>query len=86
VGKRYACINVNETKDKLRTYQMFLEQGGKVLIDQVFPFGQAREAYARVESGRARGKVVVDVGTAGQARARLSAETSRAGPSSSAAT
>lgn len=85
VGKRYACINVNETKEKLRTYQMFLEQGGRVLIDQVFPFGQAREAYARVESGRARGKVVVDVGTGGQARARLSAEASRAGPSSSAA-
>jgi NADPH:quinone reductase-like Zn-dependent oxidoreductase len=32
------------------------------LVDRVFPFAQAREAYAYLEAGRHFGKVVVDVG------------------------
>ena len=32
------------------------------VIDKVFPFGQAKEALAYLEKGRAKGKVVVQIG------------------------
>ena len=31
----------------------------QVVVDRVFPFAQAREALAYLETGRAKGKVVV---------------------------
>lgn len=60
-GKRYACIRLMPTKEKLESYGWYKEHGGKILIDGVYPFDQAREAYARLESGRAKGKVVLEV-------------------------
>jgi len=35
--------------------------GVKPVIDRVFPFGQAREAYRHMASGAHFGKVVIDV-------------------------
>jgi NADPH:quinone reductase-like Zn-dependent oxidoreductase len=32
------------------------------VIDKVFPFDQAKEALAYLEKGRAKGKVVVQIG------------------------
>ncbi|BEI81566.1 hypothetical protein CcaverHIS002_0207260 [Cutaneotrichosporon cavernicola] len=60
-GRRYACIKLNPSKDKLESYEKFMEEGGKVIVDSVWPFGKAREAYERLESARAKGKVVVEV-------------------------
>lgn len=60
-GRRYACIKLDPTKEKLETYDRFLKADGKVMVDGVWGFGEAREAYERLESARAKGKVVVEV-------------------------
>ncbi|CAK9783853.1 unnamed protein product [Cutaneotrichosporon oleaginosum] len=60
-GRRYACIMLDPTKEKLETYDKFLTAGGKVMVDGVWGFDEAREAYKRLESARAKGKVVVEV-------------------------
>lgn len=60
-GKRYACIRLVPTKDKLATYESFMAAGGKITLDSTHEFAQAKAAYERLESGRARGKVVVQV-------------------------
>lgn len=60
-GRRYACIMLDATKEKLETYDAFHKAGGKVLVDSVWGFDEAPKAYERLESARAKGKVVVEV-------------------------
>lgn len=63
-GRRYACIKLDPSKDKLETFELFGKAGGKVLVDSVWGFGEAPKAYKRLESARAKGKVVVEVAKA----------------------
>ncbi|KAL8906526.1 MAG: hypothetical protein Q9207_001964 [Kuettlingeria erythrocarpa] len=55
-------------EQKVQDLQQMAElvQAGKVkaVIDSRFPFGQAAEAFAKLKTGRARGKIVVDVASA----------------------
>lgn len=60
-GRRYACIKLDPSKDKLETYAQFARAGGKVIVDSVWAFDEAPKAYERLESARAKGKVVVEV-------------------------
>ncbi|ORY29984.1 hypothetical protein BCR39DRAFT_530449 [Naematelia encephala] len=59
-GKRYACISLDQKTSYLDTIPVFLQRGGKVIIDSTFPFAEAKEAFAKLESSRAVGKVVVE--------------------------
>ena len=45
-----------------------LVDGGKlkVVVDKVFPFAQTADAFAYLEQGRAKGKVIVEVAEATQ--------------------
>lgn len=62
LGPRYYCINLSPTEEN--TNQMFtmLNKGSvKPVIDSVFAFSnQAKEAYERLNTSRAKGKIVID--------------------------
>jgi NADPH:quinone reductase-like Zn-dependent oxidoreductase len=49
------------TKDMTQIVEWVKEGKIKAVIDQRFPFEQAPEAIARLKTGRAKGKIVVDV-------------------------
>lgn len=77
VGTRYRCINLAPTRDIIDTIPEFLAGADKVIIDSIWKFPvsaagenalpfwltsqQTRDAFAKLESGRAVGKVVVEV-------------------------
>ena len=62
-GGHYRYLFMRPDGDQLRLITPMLESGQiKPLIDKVYPLEQTREALAHVESGRARGKVVIAVG------------------------
>jgi len=49
------------TREELAAVATFMaDRGIKPVIDSVYPFGQAADAFARLESGDAFGKVVLD--------------------------
>ncbi|KAF2835857.1 NAD(P)-binding protein [Patellaria atrata CBS 101060] len=59
-GEAYDCIYLEENK-------AFLEEAlqlptDKIIIDSTFKFEDTKDAYDRLNTGRARGKVVVEVG------------------------
>jgi NADPH:quinone reductase-like Zn-dependent oxidoreductase len=57
---RYSFLFVHPDGGQLAAIGELLEAGKiRPVIDQVFPFGQAKEALAYLEKGRAKGKVVV---------------------------
>lgn len=62
-GKRkYTGFFPHPEKADLRQIGMWMkEEKVKAVIDQKFPFEQAPDAFTRLKTGRARGKVVVDV-------------------------
>lgn len=48
--------------DQLRQIAALIESGAiRPIVDKVFPFASTNEAVAYVESGRAKGKVVIKV-------------------------
>lgn len=48
--------------DELSQVADWLGQGKlQVIVDSEYPFGRAKEAYSRLKSGKATGKVIVDV-------------------------
>lgn len=49
-------------EDYLGLSEMVREGKVKPVVDEVFGFGEAREAYAKLRTGRARGKIVVRLG------------------------
>lgn len=58
-GGVYDCINLTPSHEFLReALELPVE---KILIDSTFGFGEVREAFERLNTGRARGKVVVEV-------------------------
>ncbi|THW09969.1 GroES-like protein [Aureobasidium pullulans] len=60
VGKSYACVNLKFQKEWLeKTLSLDRE---KIIIDSTWEFDQAKEAFAKLNTGRATGKVIVRVG------------------------
>ncbi|THX40860.1 GroES-like protein [Aureobasidium pullulans] len=60
VGKSYACVNLKFQKEWLEeTLSLDRE---KIIIDSTWEFDQAKEAFAKLNTGRATGKVIVRVG------------------------
>ena len=61
-GPRYYCINLSSTEEN--TNQMFYmlnKDTIKPVIDSVFEFShRVKEAYERLDTSRAKGKVVID--------------------------
>ena len=61
-GAGYSFLFVHPDGGQLAAIGELLEAGKiRPVIDQVFPFVQAKEAFAYLEKGRARGKVVVQM-------------------------
>ncbi|MGV2051626.1 NADP-dependent oxidoreductase [Agrobacterium sp. 22-209-1] len=59
---RYSFLFVHPDGDQLAQIGGIIEAGHiRPVIDKVFPFDQAREALAYLETGRAKGKVVVQL-------------------------
>ncbi len=59
-GARYRYWFMRPDGEQLRHLTSLVEQGAlRPHVDRVFPFSQTREALAYAESGKARGKVVV---------------------------
>lgn len=58
----YAFLFMKASASQLRQITPLIESGAiRPVIDQVFPFESTNEALAYVESGRAKGKVVIKV-------------------------
>lgn len=61
-GVRYAFLFMKANGAQLREIAKLIEQGAiRPVIDRVFPFASTNEALTYVESGRAKGKVVIQV-------------------------
>ncbi|TKX26960.1 YIM1-1-like protein [Elsinoe australis] len=59
LGKSYDCVNLELKSSYLEeTLRLPAE---KLVVDSTFGFDQVREAFERLNTGRARGKVVVEV-------------------------
>lgn len=60
---RYSFLMMRASGDQLREIASLIDSGSvRSVVDRVFPFEATREAMAYVETGRAKGKVVVRVG------------------------
>ncbi|WP_086668823.1 NADP-dependent oxidoreductase [Lentzea kentuckyensis] len=58
----YSFLFMRASGDQLREITALIDSGAmRPVLDRVFPFESAKEAMAHVESGRAKGKVVVEV-------------------------
>lgn len=58
----YSFLFMRASGDQLREIGSLIEAGGiRPVLDRVFPFESTKEAMAYVETGRAKGKVVVKV-------------------------
>jgi NADPH:quinone reductase-like Zn-dependent oxidoreductase len=61
-GIEYSFLFVRPDGDQLARIGELLQAGSiRPVIDRIFPFGEAKEALAYLENGRARGKVVVQI-------------------------
>lgn len=58
-GKSYHCIVLDAKKEYLE--EALALPKDKIIIDSTFDFGRAKEAYERLDTSRARGKVVVEI-------------------------
>lgn len=62
LGVNFSFLFMKAQGNQLRQITSLIEFGAiKPIIDKVFPFEQTNEALAYVETGRARGKVVIKV-------------------------
>ncbi|KAI1364078.1 alcohol dehydrogenase [Xylaria arbuscula] len=59
IGNSYECINLEQNPEFLRRATEL--KGEEVVIDSVFRFDKTKEAFERLNTGRARGKVIVEV-------------------------
>ncbi len=71
----YSFLFMRASGDQLQQISSLIETGAvRPVLDQIFPFESTKEAMAYVETGRAKGKVVVSVsrqiGTTQQSRER----------------
>lgn len=60
-GKRYECIMLQPTKEIMDSIPEFLKSIDKVIVDSTWDFSDTPRAYEKLESGRAVGKVIVEV-------------------------
>jgi len=61
-GPRYACVNLEMKKEWLEEVGELTEKEEfRVVVDQEFGFEEVGKAFERLNTGRARGKVVVNV-------------------------
>lgn len=60
VGYSYECITLDPKKEWLEETTK-LDPEKNVFIDSIFEFGRGKEAFERLNTGRARGKVVVNI-------------------------
>ena len=61
-GVRYSFLFMKADGQQLREItRLFDEHAFRPVVDRVFPFEQTNEAMAYVESGRAKGKIVIKV-------------------------
>jgi alcohol dehydrogenase len=59
---RYSFLFMRASGDQLREISSLIDSGIiRPVVDRVFPFESTKEAMAYVETGRAKGKVVVKV-------------------------
>ena len=59
---RYSFLFMRASGEQLREITALIESGTiRPVVDRVFPFESTNEALAYVETGRAKGKVVVKV-------------------------
>jgi NADPH:quinone reductase-like Zn-dependent oxidoreductase len=62
-GVRFEFLFMRPSGEQLARLADLVDRGEvRPVLDQTLPFARAAEALARVESGRARGKVVVEIG------------------------
>ncbi|KAH0173286.1 NAD(P)-binding protein, partial [Aureobasidium melanogenum] len=59
LGESYDCLNFEFRKEWLEETLNF--DRSKIVVDSIWGFDQVREAFAKLNTGRARGKVVVKV-------------------------
>ncbi|CAD0089849.1 unnamed protein product, partial [Aureobasidium vineae] len=59
LGKSYDCVNLEFRKEWLEETESL--DRSKIVLDSTWEFDQAGEAFAKLNTGRARGKVVVKV-------------------------
>ena len=59
LGMKYECIVLESRKEWLEEVEGL--KGEDVVVDSVFDFGRAKEGFERLDTGRARGKVVVEI-------------------------
>jgi NADPH:quinone reductase-like Zn-dependent oxidoreductase len=61
-GVGYSFLYMRASGEQLRQIAALIDAGAiRPVVDRVFPFEQAREALAYVETGRSKGKVVIKV-------------------------
>ncbi|MFM2372614.1 MAG: hypothetical protein RIS85_2336 [Pseudomonadota bacterium] len=61
-GVTYSFLFMRADGQQLAEFDALIEQGAiRPVIDRTFPFAQLNEALAYVDSGRAKGKVVINV-------------------------
>jgi len=61
-GLRYSFLFMRASGQQLREITSLMDAGAiRAVVDRVFPFESTNEALAYVETGRAKGKVVVKV-------------------------
>jgi reticulon-4-interacting protein 1, mitochondrial len=60
LGNSYECIILDAKKEYLEECTK-LKGDSEIIIDSTFDFGRAKEAFERMDTGRARGKVVVEL-------------------------
>ena len=61
-GVSYSFLYMRASGEQLRQIAELIDAGAiRPVVDRVFPFEQAREALAYVETGRSKGKVVIKV-------------------------
>ncbi|KAL7421187.1 hypothetical protein Q5752_004072 [Cryptotrichosporon argae] len=58
-GPRYACIMLEGTKAKLATAEDVIKVSGPPPIDSTWAYADAKKAFEKLESARARGKIVI---------------------------
>ena len=62
LGVNYSFLFMRAQGEQLSQITKLIESGViKPIVDKVFPFEQTNEAMAYVESGRAKGKVVIKI-------------------------
>lgn len=61
-GASYSFLYMGASGEQLRRIAGLIDAGAiRPVVDRVFPFAETREALAYVETGRAKGKVVIKV-------------------------